>query len=102
LGGSAGDFLYDTAAARRSAAETRLSDLLERYGPRGGGYVAGAPVAKLVLSAAPQPEPGLIAGGSPRHPGLVPRPRRSRADEVAASAHASVLVVPHHAHLAVP
>jgi nucleotide-binding universal stress UspA family protein len=95
FGGSAGDFVSDDADGRRAAATVRLADLLARYDLSGDVRVGDAPVAQLVLRAASELKPDLIAFGAPRHHGLFHLLRRSIVDEVAVAAAASILVVPH-------
>jgi nucleotide-binding universal stress UspA family protein len=102
MGGSAGDFVSEDADARRTAATTRLSELLTRHQLRGEVRVGDAPVVELILSVATELQTDLIAVGAPRHQGLFHLLRRSIVDEIAVAAEASVLVVPHRAHLHAP
>jgi nucleotide-binding universal stress UspA family protein len=100
--GSTAEFVAQNVDDVRAAATTRLSELLGRYDLRGDVRIGDGPAARFILDEAARLKPELIALGAPRHHGLLHLVLRTTADEVAASAPGSVLVVPHRAHLQMP
>jgi hypothetical protein len=91
FGGSGYDFVPDDVAARRANAERRLNELLADYSLRGDVRVGQTRPAAFILDVAAELEPSLIALDAPRHRYLF---RHTTADQVAARASQSVLVVP--------
>jgi nucleotide-binding universal stress UspA family protein len=93
FGSTVGFVPSDLDSAWRDS-ERRLSELLSDHELRGEVRLGEAPAARFILDAAKELLPDVIVLGASRHRGLLHALRRSTADEVAASAGASVLVVP--------
>jgi nucleotide-binding universal stress UspA family protein len=102
IGGASESFVPDDADTLRASAKTQLSALLTRYGLRGSVRVGDAPAKEFILDVADEIRPDLLALATAHHRGLLRALRRTVADEVAASAEAPVLVVPHPPHLHAP
>jgi nucleotide-binding universal stress UspA family protein len=93
FGSTAGFVPSDLDSAWRDS-ERRLSELLSDHELVGEVRIGDAPAARFILEVARELLPDLIVVGASRHRGLLHALRRSLADEVAAAAAASVLVVP--------
>jgi len=97
LGSTAGFVPSDLESATRDS-QRRLSELLSDHELRGEVRIGDAPAARFILDVAQELLPDLIVVGASRHRGLLHALRRSIADEVAALAAVSVLVVPRTKH----
>jgi nucleotide-binding universal stress UspA family protein len=94
FGGSNEAFVPVDVEARKIAAATQLTELLDRYDLRGSVRVTDGPPVPLILDLADELRAELVVLGDSRHHGIWRVLRSTTVDEVAVLATTSVLVVP--------